>query len=263
MQAFPSPLFLSPLFPFHQGGELLPDAAEAEIVKQCQRGLQVDLAHPAGVPIDSDRNVGVEADQVAAQQGLIAKLPQVFLAFCPGHVAGMVEDRLQGAILFEQLPGELGPDQRHARHVIDRIAHQGLKIDHLVRRDSPFRAEGIAVENVVLADVEDVHAIGDQLSAVLVAGHQKAVAAQFIGQPGDGRQHIVRLVRRAAEGGDAQRGDGAADGRDLRHQVLVHLHPPDLVLGHTWRGEKSCRAGRTRRRDNPASSVRVGTARRA
>ena len=209
----------------------MTDAAEAEIVKQCQRSLQIDVAHPASVPVDGDRHLGVEADQVAAQQGLIVKLLQVLLAFCPGHVAGMVEDRFQGAILFEQLPGELWPDQRHARHVIHRIAHQGLKIDHLWRRDSPFSAERFAVKNLVLADVEDFHAIGDQLPTIFVASHQKALAAKFRGLPGDGRQHVVGFVRRAAEGRDAQRGDNAADGRNLWHQILVHLHPPDLVLG--------------------------------
>ena len=96
------------------------------------------MAHAAGIPIDGDGNLGVEADQVAAQQGLVAKLQQVLFAFRPRHVAGMVEDRLQGAILFEQLPGELGANQRYARHVVHRIAHEGLEIDHLLGRNSPF-----------------------------------------------------------------------------------------------------------------------------
>ena len=199
-------------------------------MEQRQRRLQVDAARAAGIPVDRERNVRVEADQIAAQQGLIAKLHQVLLAFRSRHVAGMVENRFQRAVLFQQLPGELRPDQRHARHVVDRIAHQGLKIDDLLRRDSPFRPQRIRVENLVLADVEDLHPIGDQLPAVLVAGDQEALAAEFVGQAGDGGQDVVGLVRLAVQRGNAQGGNHAADGRNLRHQVLVHLRPLNLVL---------------------------------
>ena len=93
---------------------------------------------PAGRPVDRQRHVGVQADQLAAQQGLIAEPEQVLLPFGPRHLGGMIEDGLQRAILFEQLPGELRPDQRHARHVVDRVAHQRLEIDHLPRRDPPL-----------------------------------------------------------------------------------------------------------------------------
>ncbi len=95
-------------------------------------------ARPSGVPVDRDGHVRVEADQFAAQQGLIAEFQQVFLALRARHIVGVIEHGFQRAELFEQLPGELRPDQRHARHVIDRVAHQGLKVDHLLRRDSPI-----------------------------------------------------------------------------------------------------------------------------
>ena len=78
------------------------------------------------------------------KQGLIAEFQQVLLPLGARHFGGVVEHGLQRAELFEQLPGELRPDQRHARHVIDRIADQRLEVDHLLRRDSPFGPQHLA-----------------------------------------------------------------------------------------------------------------------
>ncbi len=227
----PSPLspLLSPLrcCPRHNP---LSDAAKAEGVEQRQCRVQIDMARAAGVPVDLDRNANIESDQVAAQQGLVAELLQVFSPLGPRHVAGMVEDRFQRAVLFEQLPGKLRPHQRHARHVIHRVAHQRLKIDHLLRRDSPLGLKPLAVENLVLADVEQLHAVGNQLPTVLVGGDNEALAIELFGHSGDGGQDVVGLVRLAAERRNAQCGDHATDRRNLRDQVLGHFRPLNLVL---------------------------------
>ena len=199
-------------------------------MKQRQCGVEVDASRPAGRPVERQRNVVVEADQVAAEQRLIAEFQQVLLPFCALHFAGVVEHGLQRAVLFEQLPGELRPDQRHAGHVVHRIADQGLEIDHLSRRDSPVGEQLRLVVDFILADVVDLHPLGDQLAAVLVAGHQEALPAELVGPASDGGQHVVGLVGFAVQRGNAQGGDHPANGRKLRGQVVGHFGPLHLIL---------------------------------
>ena len=117
----------------------------------------------------------------------------------------MIEDRLQRAILFEQLPGKLRPDQRHARHVVDRIAHQRPENRPLARRDSPLGLQAVAVENFVLADVEELHAIGNQLPAILIAADEIALAAKLFGQPGDSGQNVIGLEKLAVQSRECPR----------------------------------------------------------
>ena len=117
----------------NQRREFWPKAPKAEIVEQRQRHLQIDVVHAAACPIDRQRDLRVEPHQIAAQEGLIAELYQIFLAFRPRHVGGMIENGFQRAVLLQQLPGELRSNQRYARHVIDGIAHQRLEIDDLLR----------------------------------------------------------------------------------------------------------------------------------
>ena len=200
-----------------QGVDLFGQAVEAELAEEVPGPIAIEAAHAPGVPVDFHRHVGVEPHQVATQQCLPAVLDQVLLALGAGDVLGVIEDRFQGAVLFEQLAGELGPDQRHARHVVDRIAHQGLEIDDLLGRDTPNGLEGLALEDLVLADVVKRHPIGDQLPAVLVAGDHEAAAAQLVGPSGDGGQEVVGLVRLESQGRDSQGVEHPTDRPDLRH----------------------------------------------
>ena len=142
----------------------------------------------------------------------------------------MVENGVERAELFEQLPSELRPNQGHTRHIIDRVTHEGLKIDHLFRCDPPFLLHFLPVKNFVLADVENFDPIGDQLPTVFVAGHKIAFAAEFVSQSGNGRQNIVGLVSFAVNCRNAQSFDHATDGRNLRHKVHIHCRPLNLVL---------------------------------
>ena len=118
--------------------DFLRQSAETEIAKERDGRRPVDAARSAGVPIDHKRHAIVEPHQFAAQQRLFAVSNQILLELRAFHFRRMFKHRVERAELFEQLPGGLRTDLRHAGHVIDRIAHQRLKIDHLLRRDSPI-----------------------------------------------------------------------------------------------------------------------------
>ena len=144
----------------------------------------VDAADAAGVPIGRDRHLGIEPHELARKQCLLAAFEE-FLALCAGHLGGVLEQVVERAVGFEQLLGRLGADAGDAGHVVDLVAHERLEVDDLVGPDAPVVAKRGRVEDLILADVEDGHAIGDELPAVLVARDDEAVGAAFVADPGD------------------------------------------------------------------------------
>ena len=117
-----------------------------------------------------------------------------FLPFAPGTSCGVLEEVVERAVRFEQLLGRLRADAGDARHVVDLVADERLEVDDLVGADAPVLAERGRVEHLVLADVVDGDAVGDELPAVLVARDDEAVGAGFVANPGERGQHVVGFV---------------------------------------------------------------------
>ena len=190
----------------------------------------IAAVRPGRPPRNRHRHVGVELHQLPAQQGLLAILFEVLLLGRAADFVHVREDVLQGAVFLQQVAGRLGADQRHARHVVGRVADQGLVIDDLVRRDAPLLPQDLAIDDLVLADVVELHVLGDQLPAVLVAADDETPPAQLLGQPGDRGHDVVGLEALVGQQGNAQGLDHAMHEADLRHEVLVHVGPARLVL---------------------------------
>ena len=174
--------------------------------------------------------MGVELHQFPAEQGLLAIRFEVLLLGRAADLVDVRENVLQRAVFFQQVAGCLGTDQGHAGHIVGRIADQGLIVDHLIRRHAPFLPQDLPIDDLVLAYVVELHALGDQLPAVLVAADDETPPAQFVGQPGDSSHHIVGLESLAGQQGNAEGIDHAMHVLDLRYKVLVHVGPAGLVL---------------------------------
>ena len=156
---------------------------------------------------------------------------QVLLALRARHFAGVVEHGFQRAVLFQQLPGELrarsaarparcpprrppGPGNRppaRARFPIRRAARRGR------------RPRSCGCCNTFTRSVINWR---QSLSPVT----RKHWPPSWSVTSGDGGQHVVGLVRLAVQRRNAQGGDHPANGRNLRHQVVGHFGPLDLVL---------------------------------
>ena len=212
------------------GGKLLHEAAKAELLEQDQRPATVGAVQPRRPPIDRQRGVGVQLHELAAQQRLLLVLHEVLAPRLAGELLNVFVDALQAAVLLQQLPRIDRPDQRHAGHVVRRVADHSEKIDDLVRRDSPNLAERLAIEDLVFADVVELHPIGNQLPAILVAGHQQAVSVELLDDPGERGQEVVRLERRQPQTGNPQRLNDPMAGDDLRGKVVGHGGAIRLVL---------------------------------
>ena len=65
---------------------------------------------------------------------LVGELDQLLAALGLLDLAGARQQRVEVAVLVDQLGRRLDADARHARHVVDRIAGQRLHVDDLVGR---------------------------------------------------------------------------------------------------------------------------------
>ena len=166
--------------------DLLGQASEAELGEQLRRAARGRTRRPgpASQSIGTS-HVRVEPDELAAQQGP-SRGPRSGSAcrFAPETSSAWSSTASSVPYFGEQLGGDFGPDQRHARHVVRRIADQGLKIDDLLGPNPPGLLQLVPAENLVLADVVELHPIGDQLPAVLVAGDEEALPAELGRPPG-------------------------------------------------------------------------------
>ena len=81
---------------------------------------------------------------------------QIVLALALGQLVGVRQQFVERVVLLQVLAGDLRPDQRHARHVVDRVADQRLKIDDLVGPDAPVGLQRRRVVDLVFADVVDL-----------------------------------------------------------------------------------------------------------
>ena len=189
----------------------------------------VVVAHPGRLPVDLNRRVSVEPHELLREQRELAALHQVLLPLRAFHILRVGQHALQVAVLLEQLFRYLRPDQRHARHIVDLVSHQGLEIDHLLGADAPVGLEGNFVVDEVFADVVNRHVVRNQLAAVLVAGHQAADGAGLVALLGHGGEHVVGLVIRDRADGDPERPDNLFDLGELRPQLAGRFAPLALV----------------------------------
>ena len=130
-----------------------------------------------------DRHVVLERDEIAGETGLHGELGQALAALGLLDLAGAGEQRVEVAVLVDELGGGLDADARHARHVVGGVAGQRLHVDDLVGRHAEFLAHLVGPDGLVLHGVEHDEAGLDQLHEVLVGGDDGHVAA--------GSQHVA------------------------------------------------------------------------
>ena len=157
-------------------------------------------------------------------------LNQRFAALGLLDLAGALQQRFKVAVFVQQLGRGLDADPRHARHIVCRIACEGLYVDHLVRRYAELFHHFCGPDLFVLDRVHHLDARPDELHQVLVGGDDRAGTAGLNSHPGIGRDKIVGLVVFKLTAGQAKGLGRFTDERELRDQVLRRLRPVGLVL---------------------------------
>ncbi len=177
-----------------------------------------------------DRHVVLERDEIAGETGLQGELGQTLAALGLLDLAGTGEQRVEVAVLVDELGGGLDADARHARHVVGGVAGQRLHVDDLVGRHAEFLAHLVGPDGLVLHGVEHDEAGLDQLHEVLVGGDDGHVAAGSQHALGVGGDEVVGLVAALLEAGDVEGLDGLADERELGNELLGRRRAVRLVV---------------------------------
>ncbi len=207
------------------------EPSKAQIGKESSQPRAVGWLDASRLPVDFDRQVGVQLDQLAAGEGLIGEILQILFELCAGRFVGVLQHFFERAKLLQQRGRFLRADERNAGDIVDGIAHERLKIDHLVGPHAPVELERGRVVERVLADVEDLDERPQELADVLVTGDDPRLNPALAGQPHDGGDDVVGLPARITEGRDAEALQHLEDPRDLRRQVDGDLGAVGLVVG--------------------------------
>ena len=136
----------------------------------------------------------------------------------------------QRAVLLQPLGGGLGPDLGHARHVVDDVTDQRLKVDHPVRRHAKLGLDPGDVAPLAVHGVDNGDVGIDQLRQVLVAtahNHLDALAGRNLRQRAN---HIVSLDAGNVQHLPAHQAHHLMDRHNLCAQVVGHGRALRLVL---------------------------------
>ena len=144
-------------------------------------------------------------------------------------VLGLGQQRLQVAVIADQLCGGLDPDAGRAGDVVDAVAGQRLHVDDTIGRHAELRLHLLGAEARVLHRVEHLDAAAHQLHQVLVAGDDGDAPARLARLAGIGGDDVVGLEVLHLDAGDVEGARRLAGQRDLRAQILGHLLAVGLV----------------------------------
>ena len=143
----------------------------------------------------------------------------------------MGHDRRQRAVLLQPLGGGLGANLGHAGHVVHRITHQGLVVDHQVRWHAKFGLDPSHVAPAAVHGVDDGDAGVDQLRKIFIAAADGHLDALPSGNHGQGTDHVVSLHTRHVQNFPAHQPNHLVDGHNLGAQLIRHGRAVALVLG--------------------------------
>ena len=211
-------------------GEARQKALEALLLQPRQQHVGIGLLLVEGLGLGRRRHVVPERDQLARDARQLGILLQRLAPLGLLDLAGAVQQRLEVAVLVDELGRGLHADAGHARHVVGRIAGQRLDVDDLVGRDAELLHHRLGPELGLLDRVHQLDARPDELHQVLVGGHDGAGGAGLDGEAGVGRDQVVGLVALELAHRDVEGAGGFADQRELRDQVLGRRRAVGLVL---------------------------------
>ena len=206
-----------------QGIEL-HDAQEAEQLRR------IGIAHAQRFGRDHVRHVVLEAHELARHTRLVGELDQLLAPLRLLDLAGAGQQRIEIAVLLDQLRRRLDADARHAGDVVGRIAGQRLHVDDLFGRHAELLDHLVAADLLALHGVEHDDAGPHELHQVLVGGDDGHVAAGIDDLARVAGDEVVRLEAVLLDAGDVERLHGVADERELRDELIRRRRTVRLVV---------------------------------
>ena len=147
----------------------LNDGSEFHRLQEGDQFRGVGLVHRKFGRLFFQRHLVVQGHQPERNAGIVGVFDDGFAALVLLDLAGALQKRFDVAIGIYQFRRGLDPDSPHARHVVTRVAGQGLDLDHLVRGHAKLLEHFGGRDALVLHGVEQFDlAVDHQLHQVLV-----------------------------------------------------------------------------------------------
>ncbi len=206
-----------------QPGELELLEELAEPCRVGRRAVQVVEGH-------REVDVVAQARQLPRHARLVGLLLQGLPRSLRLDVARVLEQRVEGAPLADQLCGALLSDAPHARDVVAGVAHQRAHVEQLLGRHAEARLHLGGPVAAILHGVEQLHALAHELHQVLVGGDD-GDAHRLRRARHQGRDHVVGLDAFHLQDRHAVGLDDPAHPGELGGQLLGLGVPGGLVVG--------------------------------
>ena len=205
------------------------DRAELHQLEEVDQRFRIGILHGEVFERQRDGHIILQDDELFRHAHLIGKLDQRLAPFRLLDLAGTLQQRLDAAILADQLGGCLDAYPGGSRHVVDTVAGEGLDIDDLFRADAELLDHILAAEQLVLHWIEHQHLVGDELHQVLVRGDDGDACAFRLGLAGISGDQVVgfEALHLDRVGGEGER--GLAHQRELRHEFFRRRRALRLV----------------------------------
>ena len=212
-------------------------AVEAEFAQDRHQLGEFEVVRAGGVQVERDRHIVAQADELFRQrqvgaggQDVLAALALYLARLRGGH------DRVERAVLGDELGGGLGADAVNAGHVVRRVAHQGEHVDHLGRRDAKLVAQRLVGDEHIGVDVVHLRrrrALAQQLLEVLVLADDADADVGVLRRirAGDGGDDVVGLEALGPDHGHAEQFEDFEGPLDLGGEVLGRLAAGGFVVG--------------------------------
>ncbi len=210
------------------------EGLELELLEEGVGGGPVGLLATQRLEVQLDGGVGAQRDELLREERVVPVALQPLAVGRALHLVGVLEDRLDGAELADEVARALVADPGDAGHVVHRVADEGEHVHDALGGDAPLLLDRLPVEArraaPLAAGVQHEDVVGHELQEVLVRGDDDDLQALLDRLPGEGRDRVVRLEAGHLDDRHPQRLAHPADVRHLHREVVVHLRAVGLVL---------------------------------
>ena len=220
------------------GGAVAPrqaveEALELQLAEESHHPGPVVVAHPTGIQIQGDGDIGDDGGQPFAQQGLLLVGSQGLPSPFAGDLVQVGDGLFDGVELLQERRGRLVPDAGHAGDVVRGVALEPLEVNELSGLHAVALADALFVVNDGVGEAaaggEHLDVRPDKLEGVGVAGDDEGLHSLLAGLPGQGAQHVVGFVALHLEDGEVEGADDLLDAVHLDGHLLGGFDPVGFV----------------------------------
>ena len=146
----------------------LGQGAELHLIQEPHYRLRLGVFQLQRLKRHVQRHIAIQLHQTPGNPDLLGIINQSLAPLGLLDLTRTGQKRIQIAVFLNKQSGSFQSDPRRTRHVINRVASQGLHIDHPVGGDTELLKHLVQPDALVLHWVQHINAVADQLHQVLV-----------------------------------------------------------------------------------------------